>query len=25
LDVQKNSPISYDTEFIKQKMEIPIL
>ena len=24
-DVQKNSPISYDTEFIRHKMEIPIL
>ena len=24
LDVQKNSPISYDTEFIKHKMGIPI-
>ncbi len=25
LDVQKNSPISYHTEFIRHKMEIPIL
>ena len=24
-DVQKNSPISYNTEFIRHKMEIPIL